>query len=171
MDILLPAKPKFGYGYNRMINMATLQAVTDIDAPAEKVWEILADWGDYPRWNPFIRSVSGYPAVGATLEVYLAIKAGKLQHFTPQLTGFDPGREIRWLGRLWRPHVFDGEHRLLIEPLDGERVRFTQQEVFRGVLVPFLMAAIGKDTLQGFREMNQALKEEAEGEREPAGWF
>jgi hypothetical protein len=151
--------------------MPILQAVTEIDAPADRVWEILSDVGNYPRWNPFIRGVSGRLAVGETIEVYLALAPGRIQKFTPRVTAFQPGREIRWLGRLWQPHVFDGEHRLLIEPLDEARVRFTQREVFRGVLVPLLLAAIGKDTQRGFVEMNQALKAEAEGEREPEDWF
>ena len=41
--------------------MATHELITRIEiaAPVERVWSILADFTQYPRWNPFIRSVSG----------------------------------------------------------------------------------------------------------------
>ena len=41
-------------------------------------------------------------------------------------------------------------------------MRFVQSERFSGILVPLVMAFIGRSTRQGFEAINQALKERAE---------
>jgi uncharacterized protein YndB with AHSA1/START domain len=38
-----------------------------IDAPAERVWEVLADLASYPEWNPRIRRASGELRAGSRL--------------------------------------------------------------------------------------------------------
>jgi hypothetical protein len=73
----------------------------------------------------------------------------------------EPNREPRWLGRVFLPRIFDGDHMLQIEPLADARVRFVQAEQFRGVLVPFLGKTLEK-TERGFTAMNEALKRRAE---------
>jgi hypothetical protein len=151
--------------------MAELHATIEIDAPAERVWQVLSDCEDYPRWNPFIRYATGELAMGAPLEVHMSLQDGRIRKLTAQVVNFQPGREFRWMGRLGKPHVFDIEHALLVEPLDEGSVRFTQRMDFRGVLVPFLIGRIEKRLQRGLTEMNQALKEELEGDLPPADWF
>jgi uncharacterized protein YndB with AHSA1/START domain len=48
-----------------------LHSEIQIDAPAERVWELLTDFASYPQWNPFIRNISGQPATGERLRVRL----------------------------------------------------------------------------------------------------
>ena len=82
--------------------------------------------------------------------------------FTPKVLKVEPNRELRWIGRLWIPGLFDGEHIFTIEPIAANRVRFVQQENFNGILVPLLAHNLDRDTKRGFDEMNQALKSQAE---------
>jgi hypothetical protein len=49
-----------------------------------------------------------------------------------------------------------------IERVGDHRVRFVQQERFRGVLVRLLAGSLDRHTLPGFEQMNQALKRRAE---------
>lgn len=79
----------------------------------------------------------------------------------PRVIRAEPNRLMRWVGHLFFPGIFDGEHTLAIHPLEGNRVRFVQHEAFKGVLVP-LVARTLDNTLRGFEEMNVALKERAE---------
>lgn len=74
----------------------------------------------------------------------------------------EPQRELRWLGHLFVPGLFDGEHAFIIEALEPGRVRFIQREVFTGLLVPMFSRMLDKDTKRGFMEMNNALKMRAE---------
>jgi hypothetical protein len=66
------------------------------------------------------------------------------------------------LGHLVLPGLFDGEHIFTIKPLGNNRVRFSQREIFNGLLVPLLGRSLKTDTQRGFEEMNQALKARAE---------
>ena len=85
--------------------------------------------------------------------------------FRPQVLGAEPEREPRWLGHLLLPGLFDGEHRFAIETLNEQRVRFTQEDCFRGVLVPLFATSLDRHTLAGFKAMNEALKQRAEQPR------
>ena len=81
--------------------------------------------------------------------------------FRPTVLCVAPERELRWLGRLIVPGLFDGEHRFLIEPLEAGRSRFIQSERFSGLLVPLAGGGLEK-TAAGFEQMNVALKHDAE---------
>ncbi len=82
--------------------------------------------------------------------------------FRPTVLKADPNRELRWLGRLRVPGLFDGEHSFTIQPLEENRVRFVQREAFKGLLVPLFARSLDTNTLRGFGEMNRALKKRAE---------
>ncbi len=41
--------------------MKQLHTEIIVEAPAERVWELLTDFASYPQWNPFIRNISGLP--------------------------------------------------------------------------------------------------------------
>jgi hypothetical protein len=88
--------------------------------------------------------------------------------FRPKLHNAEANHELRWLGHLFAPGLFDGEHSLTIEPLGVVRVRFVQREEFRGLLVPLLARSLDNNTRRGFEEMNHALKERAETPTLPA---
>jgi hypothetical protein len=139
-----------------------LQTRIEIQAPPERVWQILTDFPSFPDWNPFIRKVIGDAQEGATLEINIELSTKRSMTFRPKVLTAEPGRELRWLGRLFMPGLFDGEHVFTIEPVDEKRVRFTQREEFTGLLVPALIARLEEGTWRGFREMNKALKDRAE---------
>jgi hypothetical protein len=139
-----------------------LQREIDIDAPPERVWSVVTDFDAYPEWNPFIRRIGGELREGARLEVRIQPPGARAMTFMPRVRAVDPNRELRWLGRLLVPGIFDGEHRLRIEPLGSGRTRFIQSERFSGVLVPLVKGSLEK-TAAGFEQMNAALKARVEG--------
>jgi hypothetical protein len=136
----------------------TLQADIEIQAAADQVWEVLTDFAAHRDWNPFIVEASGTPVPGHRLELHMRLPGRRPMTFRPQVLEADPGRRLRWLGRLLLPGLFDGEHSFTIEPIGPERVRLTQHEEFRGRLAPLLLARIGEPTLAGFHQMNRTLK-------------
>lgn len=87
--------------------------------------------------------------------------------FRPCVLVADAGRELRWLGRLLLPGIFDGEHSFLIQPLASGKVLLRQSELFSGVLVPLFRGSLDRDTKRGFEEMNLALKARAEAADAP----
>ncbi len=81
--------------------------------------------------------------------------------FKPKVLAAEPGRELRWLGRLGLPGIFDGEHSFRLEPLPGGGTRLVQAERFRGLLVGLFGGTLEK-TKAGFEQMNRALKQRTE---------
>lgn len=142
--------------------MKELRTEIEINAPPERVWQLLTDFASFPQWNPFIRRASGKPRKGAQLQVHLQPSGAKGMTFRPKVLKAEPNRELRWLGHFLIPGLFDGEHIFTIEPLGAGRVRFVQRELFTGILVPLFARWLSKDTRRGFEEMNLALKLRAE---------
>lgn len=139
-----------------------LKTMIEIDASAERVWSVLTDFASYPQWNPFVRSVVGVPQKGTGLRIVIQPTGGRAMRFSPTVLVADTGRELRWLGRLLMPGLFDGEHAFVIESLGEHQVRFHQNERFSGILVGLFRASLDRDTRRGFEEMNHALKARAE---------
>ncbi|HYG35294.1 MAG TPA: SRPBCC domain-containing protein [Clostridia bacterium] len=133
-----------------------------IRATAERVWQVLTDFGNYPAWNPFILSVDGSVSQGARLKVRIHPPGGRPMLFRPTLLRVEPFTELRWRGRLLLPGIFDGEHIFQIMTLKDGLIRFIQREAFSGILVPLLWKTLNLDTRRGFNEMNAALKTRVE---------
>src|ERR687891_1943669 len=142
--------------------MKQLHTQIEIDAPATGVGEVLPDFPSSPQGHPCIRHISGRLAPGERLQARLEPPGGRAMTFKPKVLAAEPDRELRWLGHLLVPGVFDGEHSFTIEPLEENRVRFVQREAFKGLLVPLFARSLETNTQQGFEEMNRALKERAE---------
>jgi len=83
--------------------------------------------------------------------------------FKPKLLVVQPQKELRWLGHLFIPGLFDGEHIFeLYENTDGSTT-FVQREKFTGMLVSLFQKMLNTNTVAGFEAMNKKLKELAEG--------
>jgi hypothetical protein len=149
-----------------MVPMKVLHSEIEIDVPAERVWRVLTDFASYPQWNPFIRKIRGQPTKGERLEVRIEPPGGRGMTFKPKVLTAEPNRELRWVGHLLVPGLFDGEHSFIIQPLEENRVRFVQREAFKGVLVPLFARSLDENTQRGFEEMNRALKERTEAASE-----
>jgi hypothetical protein len=142
--------------------MGTHQSDTAIQiaAPPARVWRLLTDLPRMAAWNPFIRSISGDLVVGGRLAVEIMPPGRSAMRFTPTVLTVRPERELRWLGRVLVPGIFDGEHYFLLHPI-GAGTLFTQGERFSGLLVGFVERTLTA-TEAGFEAMNAALKELAE---------
>jgi len=139
----------------------TLYTQVEIQAPPEKVWQVLTDFSAYPQWNPFMR-VHGSAKEGTHLIVRVGRDGRFRSIFWPKVLAAKPNQELRWIGHLFIPGLFDGEHVFLLEPLPNGGTRLIQEERFRGSLVQPAWEYITTDTGKGFREMNQALKARSE---------
>jgi hypothetical protein len=132
-----------------------------INASADKIWSVLADFDQYPNWNPFIRSISGDTFAGGKLKVGIQLPGKKIMNFTPTLLNFDQARLFRWKGKLFVKGLFDGEHYFRFEYIDDNTTKFIHGELFNGILVGLLGGVIEKSK-GGFELMNIALKEQCE---------
>ena len=139
-----------------------LHTEIEIQASPDRVWETLTDFTAYSHWNPFIVQAGGQPVPGIRLQLQMRLRGHRPTTFRPEVLEATPARRLRWLGHLLLPGLFDGEHTFDIEPSGPGRVRLTQQEEFRGLLAPLILAFIAKPTQEGFSQMDQALKARVE---------
>jgi hypothetical protein len=149
--------------------MFTLKFDTSIDIAAtrDQVWAVLTDFANYGQWNPFMVSAVGAAVAGTRMTNTISDASGSKMTFRPTITKAEPGRELRWMGRLGMPGVFDGEHWFTIEPLSTGGSRLRQGENFSGLLVPLLTGKLRRGTLPQFHAMNAALANRIGAEQAP----
>ncbi|WP_205685604.1 SRPBCC domain-containing protein [Flavipsychrobacter stenotrophus] len=80
----------------------------------------------------------------------------------PEVINYEANRELRWIGKLFASHIFDGEHAFVLHDNGDGTTTFMQYEHFRGILVPFLKKMLDVDTKASFMQMNEALKKRVE---------
>ena len=129
----------------------------NINASKETIWSVLTDFNAYPKWNPFIKSITGAPVLNEKFSATI----GSMK-FRPTLKVFNLNREFTWLGRLLLPGIFDGRHSFLLEENEDGSTTFIHLERFSGLLVPFMKKKLDTEVADGFEAMNRRLKERAE---------
>ncbi len=129
-----------------------------INANPDKVWSVLTDFENYPKWNPFIKSITGNIRIGSQITVNIAPPNGKGMTFKPTVLAYSPNKEFRWIGKLLFKGLFDGEHKFeLIENANGTTT-FVHSEKFKGILVELFKKQLENNTKKGFEMMNEDLK-------------
>ena len=136
----------------------SLETEIHIAASTSDVWAVLANGADYPDWNPFIQSVTGEVEAGATLTNLMVPSGGRAMTISPRVTVAEPGRELRWQGRLGLPRIMDAEHYFVLHE-EGDGTRLIHGEHFHGVL---MWAFSAEQFRADFDAMNTALKARAE---------
>ena len=135
-----------------------------INAPINRVWDVLANFEAYASWSPTIRKFFGNPTVGHRTKVLLQQPNGFKIKMNPVFLKMDQNQELRWKGRLGIDGIFDGEHYFQLTAINETQTLFVQGEIFSGILVGLLKKMIDVDTLQGFELFNQAIKQEVEND-------
>ena len=115
--------------------MHEIQSDIGIDATPERVWSILTDFAAHPSWNRFITSISGIVETKQRLTVSIQPVGGRAMTFRPTTLEAQPNTELRWLGHLLFPGIFDGKHCFKIAASASGGVRLTQGETFSGMFV------------------------------------
>lgn len=141
--------------------MKELRTEIEIKAAPEKVWQALTNLEKYPEWNPFIRHATGTLQTGEKVDI--KIKTGSKEmtlHCT--VVKVEPNKELRWKYHVALPVLFSGEHSFIIEPGEGNKIRFIDREIFNGLLVPLQARDIDTNSKNGFEAMDRALKTRAE---------
>ena len=142
--------------------MKEVRSEIEINSYPESVWKILTDFATYDQWNPFINKIIGLPTEGSKIDIFIETPSGKNRKYSPRITKVEEGRELRWLGKSSLPGFLNAEHIFTIEELQPESVRFIQREVFDGLLTRLFGKSLDTDVMQGFQDMNDALKKRAE---------
>jgi hypothetical protein len=136
--------------------MVAIYTEIKINSTVENAWKELMNFTTYTDWNPFIKEIS---VISKELKVGCQLKVN-LDGFKikPTITKIDEHKEFHWLGRLFLPRIFDGNHIFEIQKISENSVNFIQKEKFRGILAWPLIKIIGKRTKKNFIIMNESFK-------------
>ncbi len=134
----------------------------EIDAPADRVWEILADLRAYADWNPFTPRVDTDFVIGHPIVLFVCFDGRAPRQQVEILREWEPGKQLRWgmtIGPAW---FFRAERVQRVEPLGDDRCRYVSEDAFAGVLSPVVEALYGAKVQRGFDAMAAALRRRAE---------
>ena len=73
----------------------TFHVETTINAPAEKIWEVLTDTAAYPEWNPTFVEVDGTYSLGGKVLNKVQDPSGAVLEMTATVAMLNPARELR----------------------------------------------------------------------------
>ncbi len=130
-------------------------AVTEIDAPAAVVFEVLRDVARWHEWSTWLAWDGGAMRAGETLTLRLTPPGGGGYAFSPTVLTVEAPTHLAWVGRTGMPGVFDGEHHFVLTPLHDGRTRLENRERYSGLLSPIMRRLPQmKDAASGFEAMN-----------------
>lgn len=125
-------------------------------ASAERIWKLLTDAGDYPRWNSTVTSIEGQIREGETLRLRVP---GTDRTFTPKVSGVVVNQRMIWTGG-FKP-VFIGVRTFELTPRADGITDFTMSERFSGLMLPLIKGSL-PDFGPVFEQFANDLKREAE---------
>jgi hypothetical protein len=132
-----------------------------VQAPAEVIWEILANLSGWSDWNPLYPKVAGELRIGSRLTLTLALEGEADQEIQPVIVDWVPLDQIHW-----RLSVGGGLVRTIryieIETLTETGCIVSNGEIFSGLLAGMVVKPRRGRIRRGFLAMNEALKTRAE---------
>lgn len=148
--------------------MVSIVTEIEINTSPEVVTAIFLDFKLHPQWDPFLTLIvpnEDEIKPGTVLDITLQIKGEAARKMQPTVLVNSP-EEFKWRGVLGLQSIFCGEHYFQFQKLANGNTKLVQGENFSGVLVPVVSwFGIFTKTENGFKELNNALKKEAESRK------
>lgn len=127
--------------------MPVAQAEILIEAPVERVWSAMTQFGEYPKWNSFIRKIESREGavLGATLTLFVHFYNGKSVQSVEAITRLEPPQraasgvtaatlEYEFLGPLSTLYLVRGKRLQTLEAIDAKTTRYCTHERLHGLL-------------------------------------
>lgn len=138
--------------------MPVLHTEIIIDAPVDRVQELLADTMLYPQWHPLFPRVTGKMEVGAQIDVVVALPEIKPFSVRPTIQESSAGLQLCWRYSYRLPGLFSWTYRYKVEALNSGRVKFVQDSTYAGLLSPLYHLGMKGPLRQGMNELNKAVQ-------------
>ena len=134
----------------------TCRVRTNIHANAEKVWDLLTNARDFPRWNSTVTEIKGEIRDGAKLIVRVP---GTNRAFVPKVSGVIPKQQMIWTGGF--APMFLGVRTFTLQIRNDGSTDFTMEERFSGLMLPLIKKSL-PDFGPIFKSYAEDLQREAE---------
>ena len=126
-----------------------------VAAPAETIWELLADVERWPEWNPLYTQASGKLGIGAALKLRENRPGRPPREISPVIVDWEPQAQILWRenGVLARTMRY-----IEIEALTETGCIFANGAFFHGVAGEMQAKSQRRAIYEGFESLGQAVK-------------
>ena len=128
----------------------------NINAPASRIWALLTNAKDFPRWNSTVQSIEGDIAAGQKIALYVKVAPGRAFKLT--VSEFVPDKRMVWGDGNF---IFRGVRTYTLTPKPDNSTDFTMSEVFTGAMLPLIAGSL-PDFGPEFEKYAADLKREAE---------
>lgn len=108
-----------------------------IRAPAERVWSLLTNAAEFPRWNSTVSQIEGEIALGKKIVVRAPTST---RAFKLTVTEFEPNKRMVW--KSGSAPMFKGERTFLLVPLSDGSTNFSMDEVMSGLMLPLIRGSL-----------------------------
>jgi hypothetical protein len=132
-----------------------------VAAPAETIWDIVADVPGWESWNPLYPSASGVIRIGETLRLTQALPGQKPEAIAPRVLDWVPLEQLHWFTSAGNGLVKAVRY-IEIEKLDEDSCIFSNGELYSGLLGAFVAKRMKGALRAGFTSMGEALKAKSE---------
>ena len=128
----------------------------NIKASPDKVWVLMTNASDFPRWNSTVKSIEGNIASGQTIKLVAAISPERV--FNLNIVEFVPQKRMVWSDG---NAMFKGVRTYALTSKADGSTDFTMSEVYTGLMLPMIAGSL-PDFRPTFEQYLSDLKREAE---------
>lgn len=129
----------------------------NIKAPPARIWSLLTNAEDFPRWCSTVTSMKGPIQHGQKLTLTVAAAPGRT--FTPRVTKLEPDSFMEWSDGM--APMFKGVRTFTLSPKPDGSTDFSMVEVLSGLMLPMIKGSL-PDFGPSFEVYAADLKNEAE---------
>jgi hypothetical protein len=133
-----------------------------IDAPPERVWEVVTDLARYPVWNPFVVACTSTLAVGDPIAMRVRIFARFAQPQREWILAHEPGRLLAYGLPRTRLGALVSRRSHEVSAGTAARARYVSHFELGGWLAPLVSLLLGNRLRAGFTAMSAAIAVRAE---------
>jgi len=141
-----------------------METKTEINAPLNKVWEVLSDFEQYKTWNS-LTLFDKKPELGKT-QIMKVKLFGRWLAVPIRIQNYSKEEGVRWRGGI--ASVFTGSHYFKLESLGENKTLLIQGEDFEGFSVRLALPLMKGSLNKLYAGINSDLKRVCEKERDPS---
>lgn len=128
----------------------------NLQAKPSRVWALMTNAGDFPRWNSTVKSIAGQIAAGQTIKLVATIAPTRT--FNLHIIEFSPEQRMVWSDG---NAMFKGVRTYTVKSQNNGSTDFTMAEEYTGLMLPMIAGSL-PDFGPVFEQYLADLKREAE---------
>ena len=132
-----------------------------VNAPSDRIWEILSDLENWHAWNPYETSLTGTLAFGSSISLTEALPGMAERQVQARLGDWQPYSQLVWVEK--RGFMFNAIRYYEIEELERGNCIVSNGVIFSGLRGELFHDKHRKTIRSAYEEIAEALRRAAEG--------